>query len=84
MKKLDDFIDRGNVSSVFVGPSALKSVGGKSRFCTIRDNRGQTIRTGAGDTVEEAILDALRDPREPDTEQPSLPGIVTRNRMPGV
>ncbi len=82
MKELDQLIDSGHVHTVFVGASAMP---GRKRFATFRTGPGETVATGAGDTCEEALRDALgklgRIPAV--TTQPAMPGM-TRNRMPGM
>lgn len=88
MDRLEQLIASKQAHSVFFGYSVLAW---RDRFATIRTGAGETIATGHGKTVEEALTDALNNIGPPKldhasephamTNRPHIPGL---NRIPGL
>lgn len=60
LKELDDLLQRGGITGVFLGPSV---VSGYARFCTITGTDGRSLipeGSGRGRTSEEALQNAIR------------------------
>jgi hypothetical protein len=83
LKELDDLIESGAIHTVFVGKSAVP---GMKRFATLRTGAAETVSDGKGNSVAEALTDALSKlngaSARPLVTQPAMPGF-TQPSMPG-
>ena len=81
MKRIQDLLDRGIITSFTVGKSAIIK---KGLFCSMRFNSLDGYMQGGGETVEEAFADTLRrvPGAMPAAPAPAMPVIALK--MPGM